>query len=426
MALKENNIKTNTITKLNKLDFNSVTEIADPNGSVVTKVKTDKDTSTSPTSSSNTKATVSKPAAAPMGKPSVPGVDLLPVVPAGLEETYVSSNIDSAVLPTTSYDTISKNNITSTDKKFGIFDKKLTDCNKTDFLKNNKSYRNNNKKLINKTNPPCAEETNVLDNAITTITKVDTNANVAKVAVNTNLDKFINNKLTSNIGSNLIGKDKAISSIGTTGKLLKNNLIKNSTSGIMSVDLKSKLLNTITGCGPGLFDNLLGLDFGFNADLFKNLFGNTDCGSPDSALVLAKSLVENGGDPKAVLAGLVGSSVNSKYNTKGLLDAKTFSLDNNVSTAVNISKEGSILSSIANSKDKLNSTETISSLDTIVPTWNKDKHGNVSYYKVKNNKALIDSGAKEMATKIPEYNNNATYSTSINDIQGMVIASAFA
>jgi len=251
MALKENNIKTNTITKLNKLDFNSVTEIADPNGTVVTKVKTEKDTSTTPSSSSNTKATVSKPAATPMGKPSVPGVDLLPVVPAGLEETYAANNVANEVLSTTSYAAISKNNITSTDKKFGIFDKKLTNCNKTDFLKKNKSDRNNNKKLINKTNPDCAEETSVLDNAITTITKVDTNAKVAKVSLNANLDTFIKNKLTSNIGSGLIGKGKAISSIGTTGKILKNSLIKNSTNGSTSVDLKSKLLNTVTGCGPG-------------------------------------------------------------------------------------------------------------------------------------------------------------------------------
>ena len=425
MALKENNIKTNTITKLNKLDFNSVTEIADPNGAVVTKVKTDKDTSTAPSSASNTKATVSKPAATPMSKPSVPGTDLLPVVPSGLEDVYTDDDAVNKVLFDTNYDTISKKNITSTDKKFGIFDKKLTNCDKNDFLKKNKANRNNNKKLINKTNPKCVEETNVLDNSITTITKVDTNANVAKVSMNANLDKFIKNKLTSNISNDLIGKDKLITSIGTTAKTLKNNLIKNSTNGNMSVDLKSKLLNTITGCGPGLFDGLLGLDFGFNLDLFKNLFDNIDCDSPNSALVLAKSLVQNGGDPKAVLAGLVGSSVNSKYNAKSLLDAKKFSLENSVNTSVNIHKEGSILSSIANSKDKINSTETISSLDTIVPTWNKDKDGTTSYYKVKNNKALVDSSKKEMATKTPEYNNNGIYNTSINDVQGMVIASAF-
>jgi len=426
MALTENNIKTNTITKLNKLDFNSVTEIADPNGTVTTKVKTVKDTSTTPSSSSNTKATVSKPPVAPMGKPSVPGVDLLPVVPAGLEETYAANDITNKVLSTTDYGIISKNNITTIDKKFGIFDKSLTNCNKTDFLKKNRSNRNNNKKLINKINPDCSDEMSVFDNAITTITKVDTNANVAKVSLNANLDNFIKNKLTSNVGSDLIGKGKAISSVGTTGKLLKENLISDSTTGNMGVDLKSKLLNTITGCGPGLFDDLLGLDFGFNLDLFKNLFDNVDCDSSNSTLSLAQSLIENGGDPKAVLAGLVGSSVNSKNSVKNLIDAKTFSLDNNVSATVNINKEGSILSSIADSGDKLDSAETISSLDTIVPTWNKDKDGSVTYHKVKNNKVLIDNSKKDMTAKIPEYNNDGIYTTTINDAQGMVIASAFA
>ena len=429
MALKENNIKTNIITKLNKLDFNSVTEIADPNGTVVTKVKTDKDTSTAPSSASNTKATVSKPAATPMGKPSVPGTDLLPVVPSGLEDVYIDNDAVNKVLFDTNYDTISKKNITSTDKKFGIFDKKLTNCDKNDFLKKNKANRNNNKKLINKTNPKCVEETNVLDNAITTITKVDTNANVAKVSINANLDKFIKNKLTSNISNDLIGKDKLITSIGTTAKTLKNNLIKNSTNGIMNVDLKSKLLNTITGCGPGLFDKLLSPDISFNADLFKGLFNHVDCDSTNSALTLAESLVENGSNPKAVLTGLVSSAVDSKNNIGNLLNAKKFSVDNNISTPINIQKEGSILNSIgkgiSDTTDKIDTKEIVSSLDKIIPTWNKDKDGSVTYHKVKNNKVLVANSKKEMTTKPPEYNSDATYTTSIDDINGMVISSAF-
>lgn len=382
MAIEEDRIQLDTITKLNKLDF----EEAGANDATTNTTK--------PVDTSLPKSIQNKE-----DKKSILEK------PTKIEETPINKALGTAS---------------------DILCDTLDDL--PEIIRIDKYAKSNNRKL-EKINTKCTAGGTMIDNLLTTFEPVKRLINILPLAKEGRLDEIIKNEMSlyrqyndnpefllNSIKSGLL---KTVDSIGGSIKqklhineMLKTCNAKNLNKYVNNTDYMSEitlaaLLDMITCLGVTVMAKFLQEAIGFNdsskkfliSSIYQTLKKDNDPNVEDKLLLLytIKSL-----DTDAIST--------LEITTKGITDLVLENINN---SKVKSSSPGSDYKNI------------ISSLDALDSNWKKDDEGNTNYYRVKDNKRILELAIKTNLNSLNDVNLNGVVDLDLDEKKTLLVLSAF-